>query len=185
MPEKLFEGNTQLKELNLGYNQLGRLSSQLIKPLIHLHQLNVASNWLEEANWLLQLPPALNRLALRVDLSSNHLRSMNLSSLNHFQYINLADNRWDCSWLARFMLRSPPPIALNFQRAWPMLSGWNEDLLSVRGIDCFDGRENRSIILIDVSTARQPDQNQCDCVVSAIPSMIFPLNPKSFADNWR
>lgn len=171
LPELLFHGNTQLKDLNIGHNRLKKLSHELITPLIQLQQLNVASNWLEAANWLQQLPPALNRLALRVDLSANHLRSMNLSSLIHFQQINLADNRWDCTWLARFMLRSPPS-ALNFQRAWPMLSGWNEDLLSVRGIDCFDGRDNRSIILIDVSAARQPD-SQCDCQVSAIGKWVF------------
>lgn len=45
-----------------------------------------------------------------------------------------------------------------------MLSAWNDELLNVRGIDCFDGRENRSIILIDVSAARLPDA-QCDCEV--------------------
>lgn len=135
----------------------------MLEPLIHLHQLNLAGNRLEDVNWLQQLPAALNHLALRIDLSSNHLRSINISFLVQFQHVNLADNRWDCTWLTRFMLRTPP-AALNFERSWPMLSAWNDDLLNVRGVDCFDGHENRSIILIDVSAASLPE-SQCDCEV--------------------
>lgn len=180
-------GNTQLKDVHLDHNKLEKLSQQMTKPLIHLHQLNLAGNRLEDANWLQRLPAALNHLALRVDLSSNHLRSINMSSLVHFQHVKLADNRWDCTWLARFMLR-PPPAALNFERSWPMLSAWKDELLNVRGIDCFDGHENRSIILIDVSAARLPN-SQCDCEVG-IKILNDHLNFKfsnfnSSSDNWR
>lgn len=166
LPENLLHGNRQLKHIDISNNQLSQLHPGLLQQLTHLTQLNLARNLLKEASWLQRLAPGLNRLALRVDLSSNRLQSLNLSSLLFFEQVQLSDNRWNCSWLVKHMLRTPP-TALNFARSWPMLSAWSvQQLLSIRGIDCFDGQQNRSIVLLDVSAARQQTPPDCDCKVS-------------------
>ncbi|XP_030240985.1 insulin-like growth factor-binding protein complex acid labile subunit isoform X2 [Drosophila navojoa] len=163
LPEDLLLGNNQLKQVDLSSNQLNHLHSALLHQLTHLTRLNLARNQLEEASWLQQLAPGLNRLALRVDLSSNRLQSLNLSSLIFFEQVQLSDNRWNCAWLVKHMLRTPP-TALNFARSWPMLSAWSvQQLLSIKGIDCFDGQQNRSIVLLDVSAARQQTAPDCGC----------------------
>ncbi|XP_030569733.1 insulin-like growth factor-binding protein complex acid labile subunit isoform X1 [Drosophila novamexicana] len=163
LPAELFHANSQLKDINFAHNQLRELHPALLHQLMHLKQLNLAQNHLEDASWLQHLAPALNRLALRVDLSSNRLQSLNLSSLLFFEHVQLADNRWNCSWLVRHMLRTPP-ASLNFARSWPMLSAWSvKELLNIQGVDCFDDQQNRSIVLLDVGAARLEMGSNCDC----------------------
>ncbi|XP_023172233.2 insulin-like growth factor-binding protein complex acid labile subunit [Drosophila hydei] len=178
LPENLLHGNRQLKHIDISNNQLSQLHPGLLQQLTHLTQLNLARNLLNEASWLQRLAPGLNRLALRVDLSSNRLQSLNLSSLLFFEQVQLSDNRWNCSWLVKHMLRTPP-TALNFARSWPMLSAWSvQQLLNIRGIDCFDGQQNRSIVLLDVSAARQQTPPDCDCKSSQESNIeLYTLTP--------
>lgn len=165
LPEELFRLKSQLRIIDIARNQIVKLEPNFLMPLINLNQLKLAGNQLEDASWLHHVAPALNHMALRVDLSSNYIKSLNLSSLVSFEHVYLADNLWDCAWLIKNMLRTPP-AALSFNRSWPMLSSYTDDLLNIRGIDCFDGQRNRSIVLLDVDADRKQQVQSCNCEVS-------------------
>ncbi|XP_001356213.4 leucine-rich repeats and immunoglobulin-like domains protein 2 [Drosophila pseudoobscura] len=147
--ESLFHANTQLEEIILSHNRIRDISPKLMQYQTHLRHLKLDGNALIEASFLQRLPPALNRLSLIVDLSSNRLQSVNLNSLLHFGHINLADNHWSCAWLVKNLLLRAPP-SLNFARNWSLLSDWSEDLTKVQGIDCIEDARNRSIVLLSI-----------------------------------
>jgi len=119
------------------------------------------------ADFLQGLSPSLNRLSLYVDLSSNRLKSVGLSSLLHFRYLNLADNNWNCAWLVENLVRKLP-ASVNFVRPWRVINDWSENITNIEGIDCTEGGSNRSIILLDVSKVPQEKTDNCECVVSEL-----------------
>ncbi|XP_034666160.1 insulin-like growth factor-binding protein complex acid labile subunit [Drosophila subobscura] len=183
--ESLLDANSQLEEIILSHNRIGVISPKLMRHQTHLKHLKLDGNALIEANFLQSLPPALNRLSLSVDLSSNRLHSVNLSSLLQFGHTNLADNHWNCAWLVKnFLLRAP--ASLNFARNWSLLSDWNEDLTKVQGIDCIEGSRNRSIVLLSVGESIH-SKVQCahssDELNPAPPPLTWPKIPTDRFDS--
>jgi len=167
LPEKLFDANTQLEEIILANNQIRQLSPEMLLNQNHLRYIKFAGNALVDADFLQRLSPSLNRLSLYVDLSSNRLKSVGLSSLLHFRYLNLADNNWNCAWLVENLVRKLP-ASVNFVRPWRVINDWSENITNIEGIDCTEGGSNRSIILLDVSKVPQEKTDNCECVVSEL-----------------
>jgi len=167
LPEKLFDANTQLEEIILANNQIRQLSPEMLLNQNHLRYIKFAGNALVDADFLQRLSPSLNRLSLYVDLSSNRLNSVGLSSLLHFRYLNLADNNWSCAWLVENLVRKLP-ASVNFVRPWRVINDWSENITNIEGIDCTEGGSNRSIILLDVSKVPQEEKKPRDfnCAVA-------------------
>ncbi|XP_016964339.1 leucine-rich repeat-containing G-protein coupled receptor 5 [Drosophila biarmipes] len=188
LPENLLHANSQLEELILASNQVEQLSPQILLNQNHLRYIKLAGNALRDASFLQSLSPSLNRLSLYVDLSSNRLKSVNLSSLLHFRYINLADNNWNCAWLVANLVRKLP-ASVNFVRPWTVINDWSENTTSIEGIDCTEGGSNRSIILLDVSKVSQQRTGDCDCGVTydetnpSAPPLTWPKIPTDRFDS--
>ncbi|XP_017056717.2 insulin-like growth factor-binding protein complex acid labile subunit [Drosophila ficusphila] len=162
IPETLFHANTQLEDIILSDNQIGQLSPQLLHNQNHLRYIKLAGNALGNADFLQRLSPSLNSLSLYVDISSNRLKSVNLSSLLRFRYINLADNKWNCAWLVSNLVRKLPR-SINFARSWNVINNWSENITNIKGVDCTEGESKRSIILLDVSTVPKEKTQNCEC----------------------
>lgn len=165
LPDNLFHFNTQLEEIILANNKIEEISSQMMLNQNHLRYIKLSGNAISDAAFLDRLSPSVNRFTLYVDLSSNRLKSLNLSSLLHFRYINLADNNWSCNWLVANLVQKLPN-SVNFARPWTVINNLSENTTNIEGIDCIEGGTNRSIILLDVSGVPQPKSDNCDCVVS-------------------
>lgn len=165
LSELLFKANTQLEEIIFGHNQIGQLSPLTLMHQSHLRYIELCGNALTDADFLQRLPASLNRLSLYVDLSSNRLRSIDLASLPQFQYLNLADNSFDCAWLIG-NLAQELPTSVNFARAWSVINGPSNDFSNIKGVDCTEGDTNRSIILLNAAEVSQYTTSRCDCDVS-------------------
>ncbi|XP_052852629.1 insulin-like growth factor-binding protein complex acid labile subunit isoform X1 [Drosophila gunungcola] len=162
LPETLFHANTQLEEIILANNQIVKLSPKIFHKQNHVRYMKLNGNALDDADFLHRLSPSLNSLSLYVDLSSNRLSSVNLSSLLRFRYLNLADNNWNCAWLVANLVRKLPN-SVNFARPWSVINDWSENITNIEGVDCYEGESNRSIILLDVSAVPLQKTSNCEC----------------------
>lgn len=164
LPASVFTTCHQLQHVNLSSNKLDRIVATLFSALPALTALDLSQNQLSNDDFLDNLGTEVQSLELHLNLSGNHFRAVNISSLLSFKEVDLAGNWWSCKWLIKEMLRIPKSI--NFGRSYGVSTDWSLSMLEAKGISCYDEDARRNLIILDTSKIWEQKFEDVICGVS-------------------
>lgn len=175
----IFNVTSLLQHINLSHNKLTNIETELFSSLAYLKSLDLSQNQLSNDEFIENLALELQCHELRLNLSDNHYRIVNISSLASFEQVELAGNWWSCKWLIKEMLKIPKSI--NFGRSYAVHTEWSLDILETKGINCYDENTRRSIIILDTSRIWEQRFEEMKCAVGFTENYKFiSLNTGSF-----
>lgn len=160
----IFNATSQLQHINLSNNKLTNIDTTLFISLAYLKSLDLSRNQLSNDEFIESLALELQCHELRLNLSDNHYRIVNISSLLSFKQVELAGNWWSCKWLIKEMLKIPKSI--NFGRTYAVHTDWSLNMLDTKGISCYDEDTRRSILILDTSKVWEQKFEEMKCRVS-------------------
>lgn len=164
LPAQIFNATSQLQRINLSRNKLSSLDPALFTTLAYLKSLDLSQNQLSDDEFIENLAAEHQCHELRLNLSDNHYRLVNISSLMSFEQVELAGNWWSCKWLIKEMLKLPKSI--NFGRSYAVHTDWSITMLETTGINCYDEDSRRNIIILDTSQVWEKKFSDVKCAVS-------------------
>ena len=164
LPAEIFNVTSQLQRINLSRNKLSNLDPTLFTSLSYMKYLDLSQNQLSNDEFIENLAAEHQCHELHLNLSDNHYRNVNISSLMSFEQVELAGNWWSCKWLIREMLKMPKSI--NFGRSYAVHTDWSITMLETKGINCYDEDSKRNIIILDTSKVWEQKFAEAKCSVN-------------------